>query len=350
MDKSTARKSWALSTGMLGIVLAAILRFHWLTESGNWHPVVFAAVILVAMFLTCRSWINYFVGLLVAIFPLFHPLFLEAVSKQSLGLQGDGLVLLTCFGLILVWKLQFKRKQKVGGLIGSFAAVFCLGVLSWFTAYYSGLLTLMLVTSGLVLGGIFGLLQRKRNGKSASLLNSILCLVLGIGFPFACLYSLPEISKGIDWLSQHGVENLHLLARNSFSPDTDPKTFISEVYHPSAELSIPGFVRSDRSKWAWPYEWLVLGLMAFGILRSLRSGWIQFRSFEAPIAWVLFLFTVALPLAAVLNPQSFMKLDLVPLATLSILLSGFGIFNGVGAVLERIRLKPPGEEQDEEDE
>ena len=74
-----------------------------------------------------------------------------------------------------------------------------------------------------------------------------------------------------------------------------------------------------------------------------RAQWIRH---QPPLAWLLSLFTLAVVVSYLLFPFCIKNyLVLLPLATLAVVLSVFGVADLIVGVGERIRLQPPDEEQ-----
>jgi len=117
----------------------------------------------------------------------------------------------------------------------------------------------------------------------------------------------------------------------------------------TAQLTSPhlrAFEPEQLKRWCWPSVWAMVPLMVWGLLRSVRRGWRQWRKGLPPTPWLLTLHA-ALVLAAVTtyagdNPAPVA----LPLASLAVLLAVFGVAEVFRMMSERLILLPPAERQE----
>jgi hypothetical protein len=113
-----------------------------------------------------------------------------------------------------------------------------------------------------------------------------------------------------------------------------------------AEYRFHGFARDDVRRWAWPQEWVVLVLMAWGLWRTFRRGWRDWARCRPPLTWALLLYVIIDLVGASLHPGADQDTALLALASLAVVLAVFGIADVLRGFMERLVLAPPQEREE----
>jgi hypothetical protein len=115
---------------------------------------------------------------------------------------------------------------------------------------------------------------------------------------------------------------------------------------PSDWKPLVPFESRQLEKWCWPTPWATLPLSVWGIWCTLRRGKWDLNRRRAPLAWVLTLYTILDVVAAGLS-QDGLALQVLSLATLTVLLAVFGVGDVFRNIWDQLRLAPPHERADE---
>lgn len=339
------RLPWGVLLTAVLLAVIGVLVHQPRIAAQRWLVVSAGTVAGVGLFAATRRLVGGLWGLILALTLVLHPLYTRHDVPVH-ALTAEALKLTTLAGLVASWRCLFATGVRWGRLLAVVVLLCVAGGLAWLTAPLqdgspAGLVTTVLDAVGLLLAAV--LLWCRRGPGIAS----IVAVALAVLVPAAALVLAWPLSEGIDRLAALGVAGLDAgfpaqVSGTAMLPDVLQNTFAP---HEGAE-GLVGFAAADRDLWGWPFFWVVLPLMLFGLARSAWRGRAQWSRGQAATAWLLTLFALAVLTSVLLYP-SYTRSDLhfLPLATLAVLLSLFAVGDWVSGVGERIRLAPP-EEQD----
>jgi hypothetical protein len=343
-----------LTTVLLVVVVLVTYKRDLQNPAADWLVLASATLAGVAAFVIGRRLLGSLWGLVLALTLVLHPLYTRpGLPVPALG--AEALKLMTLAGVMTACRYTFSSRPRPVKLMGVGLFLALIGGLAWLTAPVltgsrAGLVTALVDFAGLALACLLAWRKRGLPGPDQpTAINVALAGLLAVLVPAAGFVLAWPLSTGLAWLQEQdvAVELSHLFPAQ-LADSSALMTLLRNTLQPHWQQSLllcftetqPG-----RDAWGWPYFWVVLALMVFGLARTVWRGRAQWSHRQAPYAWLLTLFALAVMASYVLDPF-YMKNDqlFLPLATLAILLSVFAVGDWIFGVGEKIRLTPPGEE------
>ncbi|MGF1580697.1 MAG: hypothetical protein ACFCD0_15150 [Gemmataceae bacterium] len=295
-----------------------------------------------ALCLMSRGILHPFWCLVVGLLFLFHPMFSEpgTAALQSGLVVETGLTLgmAVLFGM---WHVGRAPQPQILSLLGLWAVTMLIGGWVWLWHPYGGLILTSLASVGLMLcSGIFWIGTNRAKQKPATV-NAVIIGVLG-----AASVVVPFL------LANAGNKIVEMKALGGFDLSSIlPKSHLPHGFGPMLEASVTpssagftaGWSGDERDVWMWGNFWVVVGLMAWGVWRSIARTWTQVAGGQQPMAALSVLFVVSHVLGCWLQPSAMKLLNFVPLATLSVFLSVYGVGDLFHGLTEKLTLHPPDE-------
>jgi hypothetical protein len=318
---------------LAGVVVLVLQVYAGGDRALSWHGVGSMVLAASCAFLIGRWLHNYFFGVALALFFTLHPLYIKAAQDNVPPLLAQALELGVMTALLAGWRVLFQPRWPwlTWALV---AGVLLLApALAWPILPRAGLVAASLAGTGMA-GGAFLALRRRRLGAALSWLNITCAIFLALAIPPASLF-----------LASVGLQYLPLPSGLSVDPNVGNPPDALALLQAACRPETPawenyGLTPADLQSWAWPFPWVMLPLMVWGLWRSIRRGWKQSSQGRVPLAWILTLYALTNLVGALLHPAS-ARPGFFPLATLAVLLALFCIWDLFRGLGERLVLAPP---------
>lgn len=338
MDESGTRfrLPWGLllTLGAITLLLLTILR----PGSESTAAAAWRVSWALAAFFVLRWQQGYVWGLLAALLPPLHPLYVQWTTQLPQAVRAEALALLMLAGVTLAGRLTFRATFAWKWWLPTAALLTVGGALAWLawpsTGLAAGLLTLLALP-----GTAF--LAWRQVPRRAALGNVAAALGLGLAAPVAALFLAPVLAPLTSAAPLHWSP-----AADANQEAAGAQQLLAQAVQPDGSGSDLRCFRSEElDQWARPIWWLVLPLMAWGLWCAFSRGWKEWRRREPPLAWGLLLFALVTLALGVLHPQRTALLLFLPLASLAVLLAVFGVADLLRGITDGLTLLPPGERE-----
>jgi hypothetical protein len=331
-EPAARRLPWGLviTVGLLALVVVPLYRVApGPAGSTPWGVVVSAAALAAGAFLVMRRLQNYFWGVAAALVLALHPLHWDWSPQFELALRAEAMELVVLAAVTAGWDLAALGHFAWRSWLVAALAVVVGGGLAWPPVPQSGLVAALVTAVGLPLGALLARRQRPR----PSWANAGAALLLGVAGPALGLLLAGASVQVLGWPVGPGLGG-----------DPGPGEFLAAAVAPEAAgLEFHGYAAEQLQRWAWPAVWLVLPLLALGLVCAVRQGLKQFAARRLPLPWVLVLYTFAELVGLVLRPRGQLGTVVLPLAALALLLAVFGLAEVLRALARPLVLPPPEE-------
>jgi hypothetical protein len=291
-----------------------------------------AFVIVAAVFLIERRLNRYFWGLVAAVLLIVHPSFQrQFVQSGNPALLAEGLVLATLACTFLTWDLTVLPDLAWWSwLVVNVALCLCIGT-AWVVQAPAGLRAAVVAGLGSGLAFFIGRWRPiDQPASPPSRWNAAAAAATAIVATVGGFLLIPRLAWVAAWL-QSATPNS---AKGSLA-------LLSASLQASRDQPWREFSPHQLAEWCWPFVWVVLPMLAWAIWRTLRRGWELWRRGQAPLPWLLSLYTVLTVLAGGLLPAGDPRTAIVTLTPLVVLLFVFWVADLFRGVMERLVLRPP---------
>ena len=320
---------WALVAALAVLAAEVLILRAIATPPTAWQGAL-GLLAAAATTLILVGWLTHYLwGLAAAVIVPLHPVFAHAAGGQwEAALLAP--VLQLAVAAAVLGGCRLLREPAFTMIRWTLAGAVLIGALTllWPLNPPDGLAASLLVLIGLTAGAVLALQLRRRDAGLRPG-NAIMASLLAWLVP-AASYFLASNSARFDFLPWQ---------TQPASSETDLDDLLrAAIRFPDANAF--SSVWANRNTWAWPLDWVVLPLMAYGLWRALRRGFKEKERGRLPLTWMLPLFSVIALLGLERGTGDAASRG-ATLAALAIVLTVFCFADVARGIGERLVLAPP---------